>query len=105
MRLFSLATILVSGSWFIIPAQQSPAPRMEFEAASVRISAPGVNRTDVRVSPSTLIYNGMTLKLLIRTAWHIQDLQIVGGPSWLDSARFDIAAKETGQALPTRLRR
>jgi uncharacterized protein (TIGR03435 family) len=40
-----------------------------------------------------MIYTGITLKLLIRTAWRIQDLQITGGPSWLDSARFDITAK------------
>lgn len=52
--------------------QGSPSPRLKFEAASVRRSAPGVDRYSARVSPSTMIYTGITLKL---------------------SARFDITAK------------
>ncbi len=83
----------LSGSRLAVLGQEVTSPKLKFEAESVRKSAPGVNRTDIRISPSTMIYNGMTLRLLIRTAWHIQDVQIVGGPSWLDSARFDITAK------------
>ncbi len=97
-RAFLSAALLLMAEWAVpgsqtVFGQEPPTPKVKFEAASVRRSAPGVDRYNVRVSPSTMIYTGITLKLLIRTAWRIQDLQIVGGPAWLDSARFDITAK------------
>jgi uncharacterized protein (TIGR03435 family) len=80
---------------------QPPAPpKLEFEVASVRPSAPSVDRYDVRFSPSSLTYTGVTLKLLIRTAYRIQDMQIIGGPPWLNSARFDISGKIEGNRTP-----
>ena len=88
-----VAVLGLSGACFTVLGQESPAPKPKFEAASVRRSGPGIDRYDVRVSPSTMIYTGITLRLLSRTAWRIQDLQIVGGPAWIDSARFDISAK------------
>ncbi len=33
------------------------------------------------------------LRLIIRNAYRLQDFQIVGGPGWLNSDRFDIVAK------------
>jgi uncharacterized protein (TIGR03435 family) len=35
----------------------------------------------------------VTAKLLIRLAYDVQDSQIVGGPDWIDSERFNIQAK------------
>jgi uncharacterized protein (TIGR03435 family) len=37
---------------------------------------------------------GLPLRWLIRMAYQVQDFQIVGGPGWLDSDRFDIIAKD-----------
>jgi hypothetical protein len=34
-----------------------------------------------------------SLRMLIRTAYQLQDDQIIGGPGWLSSERFDIMAK------------
>jgi bla regulator protein blaR1 len=36
---------------------------------------------------------GPTLRMLLRIAYGVQDSQIVGGPSWMDTERFDIQAK------------
>ena len=33
------------------------------------------------------------VKLLIRVAFQVQNAQITGGPSWLDTDRYDIEAK------------
>ena len=33
------------------------------------------------------------IKLLVRQAFRVQDSQIVGGPTWLDTDRYDIEAK------------
>ena len=35
----------------------------------------------------------MPLRLLIRMAYGVQDFQIVGGPTWQTSSKFDITAK------------
>jgi uncharacterized protein (TIGR03435 family) len=42
------------------------------------------------------------LKLLISEAYHVYDFQISGGPKWIDSDRYDVEAKATGDAPPTR---
>lgn len=88
----ALALFTLTGSHRVVSGQDR-RPKLKFDAAAIHRSAPGVDRYEVSVSPSTLIYSGITLKLLIRTAWRLQDLQVVGGPAWLDSARFDITAK------------
>jgi uncharacterized protein (TIGR03435 family) len=40
-----------------------------------------------------LSISNMPLRLLVRMAYGVQDFQIVGGPSWQMSSRFDITAK------------
>ena len=37
--------------------------------------------------------SNMPLRLLVRMAYGVQDFQIVGGPSWQMSSKFDITAK------------
>jgi uncharacterized protein (TIGR03435 family) len=45
---------------------------------------------------------GATLKVLIQQAYDVRDFQISGGPGWIDSDRYDIAAKAApGTNLPT----
>ena len=38
----------------------------------------------------------VTLRLMIRNAYRVQDSQIAGGPDWLNTARFDVTAKADG---------
>ncbi len=69
-------------------------PRPEFEVASIKPSAPGGRGMFIRNSPGGRInVTNMTLKELIVVAYRIQPFQISGGPSWFDSARYDISAK------------
>jgi uncharacterized protein (TIGR03435 family) len=71
----------------------------DFEVASIRPTPAGTNG-----GTSFDLYEGGRLriinepvKLLIRVAFQIQNAQIIGGPSWLDTDRYDIEAK-TGRA-------
>src|SRR5580704_3028348 len=67
---------------------------LEFEVASVKPAAPGAPGTMIRFGPGGgLTITNMTLKELIVIAYRIQPFQISGGPSWLDSAHYDIMAK------------
>jgi uncharacterized protein (TIGR03435 family) len=69
----------------------------EFEAASIKPGAPaamGNVRVGMEMMPGGRIsMSGVTVKLLIQQAYGVKDFQIVGGPPWLGSERYDITAK------------
>ena len=81
-----------------------------FEAASVKPSQPGETSLRMMVSPGgRLSVSNTPLRLLIRNAYSVLDLQIVNGPDWINSERFDIDATSTGNPtqpqIQTMLRR
>lgn len=81
-------------------AATTPAAPVGFEVASVKPSDPNA-ATGVLGSMPTMRPQGkdgitisnMPLRLLIRMSYGVQDFQIVGGPTWQMSNRFDISAK------------
>lgn len=77
-------------------APQSTPP--SFEVATVRSSNPQKPLPpSLRFSPNSLNAENMTLQDLIAIAYHLTygaDQQISGGPHWIRSEKFDIAAKE-----------
>lgn len=74
----------------------------EFEAASIKPSAPaamGNIRVGMQMMPGGRIsMSGVTVKLLIQQGYGVRDFQIVGGPPWLGSERYDITAKPEAAA-------
>jgi uncharacterized protein (TIGR03435 family) len=65
-----------------------------FEVASIKPSDPKVQGVTIRNGPGGgLNITGATLKLLIEQAYDVRDFQILGGPGWINSDRYDIAAK------------
>jgi uncharacterized protein (TIGR03435 family) len=82
-------------------AAVDPASRIAIEVASIRPSDPATcgeypiidghgDRYDMRC---------VTLKLLLQTAFGVRDFQVLGGPNWLGSTQYDIAAKITGSSM------
>jgi uncharacterized protein (TIGR03435 family) len=76
------------------PAPASPAsPAASFDVASVKPNKEG-GPSSVRVTPGGMLsVTNNNLRNIIRNAWNITNDQIVGGPDWIDSDRFDITAK------------
>jgi uncharacterized protein (TIGR03435 family) len=69
-------------------------PPTQFEVASIKPSAAGSNSVSgVTTGHGRLRAENVTLKRCIMGAYRIAPSQIVGGPDWLDSDRFDIVAK------------
>jgi uncharacterized protein (TIGR03435 family) len=69
-------------------------PAQEFEVASIKPSAPDARGTYIRTSEGGRInITNMTLKDMITLAYRIQPYQILGGPAWISTARYDISAK------------
>jgi uncharacterized protein (TIGR03435 family) len=84
-------------------APQTTPPAPAFEVASVKPNKSGDGRVMLGNQPGRFTATNVTLRMLIRNAYQLQDFQISGGPSWLASDHFDIVAKiESGvqDAMP-----
>lgn len=68
-----------------------------FEAASIHPNPSGDERSVIDLGASgRLKATNTTLKNLIRSAYGVQADQIIGGPKWLDTDRYDVDAKAIG---------
>lgn len=79
-----------------VQSQDSPTPIEFYSVASIRRSAsnPGnYGGLQVHIGPTDIEASNVTLEVLIKLAYGLQDKQIAGGPPWLDSQQFDIVAK------------
>jgi uncharacterized protein (TIGR03435 family) len=80
---------------------KSDGPKPAFEVASVRPNKSGSSNTSARIAPGgrVTVINA-TLRSIIRNGWNLQPFQMVGGPDWIDTERFDIVAKVADADLP-----
>jgi uncharacterized protein (TIGR03435 family) len=74
-------------------AQPKPASVPGFAVVSVKPSGEDPGYSGIETGHGRLIANGVTLKRCILSAYGIAPHQLVGGPNWLDSDRFEISAK------------
>jgi uncharacterized protein (TIGR03435 family) len=83
----------------------SAAKPAEFEVASVKLHTSADQRMMMVAQPGgRFVAVNVPLRLLIRTAYQLQYDQIVGGPDWLLTDRFDIEARASAMAVaPTEL--
>jgi uncharacterized protein (TIGR03435 family) len=73
---------------------RSDGPKPQFEVATVRPNNSGESNASLGVRPGGRVMGtNQTLRNLVRNAFNLQPYQIVGGPDWMDSARWDIQAK------------
>lgn len=73
-----------------------------FEVASVRPvdSSRQVGHGSMAVSGPHVTFSGYTLRALILYAYDMRNYQISGGPSWIASETYTIAAKAEGNIAP-----
>lgn len=81
----------------------TPTPNkvLVFEAASIKRNTSGDNGVRVQFQPGGR-FNGLnvTLQTLVRNAYRLQPFEMIGGPSWFATDRFDIVAKAADNAPP-----
>jgi len=78
-------------------AQSSPTtglPAASFEVAAIKPNRSGDWRVMMGFRPGRFRATGMWVRHLITLAYDVSDFQVTGGPSWIDSERYDIQAKE-----------
>ena len=86
----------------LIALQSAPA----FDVSSIKPNTAGPE-TPVRFEPlpgGRLTTTNTTLRMVAAWAHGVQFFQMVGGPDWVDSARFDISAKVDGNPTTTEMR-
>jgi uncharacterized protein (TIGR03435 family) len=77
------------------------AQRAQFEVASVKLHTSDDPRMFMVAQPNgRFVAANIPLRLLIRTAYQLQDDQVIGGPDWLATDRFDIDARAPETAIP-----
>jgi uncharacterized protein (TIGR03435 family) len=85
--------------------QPAPADTPKFEVASVRL-----HRAADDLMFALQFHDGGrftatgTLRMLIRTAYRLQEFQVVGARGWIDEERFDIDGRAGRDATPDKMR-
>ena len=97
--------LVVAASAAIAMAAQAPAQKPQFPVASLKPSLAGDNRSrgiGVELSGRFTATNA-TLKQVMRSAYGVRDYQILGGPSWIATDRWNIEANADPDSmfLPT----
>jgi len=77
---------------------QTPQVRPTFEAASIKRNTSVSDGASFRGQTGRIAVTNNTLRNIIRNAWNLQGFQIVGGPDWINTERWDIVAKAEGNA-------
>ncbi|MEQ1759185.1 MAG: TIGR03435 family protein [Vicinamibacterales bacterium] len=93
-RLLVLPAIVVAATLSL--SAQGPAPitpRPSFEVASVKKNTSGEFGGSIGGRPGQVTVRNNTLRNIVRNVYRLQDFQIVGGPSWFDTERFDITGR------------
>jgi len=94
----SLIESLILGGVFVATTaialwSQAPAQKPSFEVASVK-AASGNSLPRILGQPGgRLTVTNATLKLLMTVAYGMRDFQILGGPNWITTDRWNIEAK------------
>jgi len=93
-----VAVVSASAMLAVLPVAaqvvKSDGPKPQFEVATVRPNKSGEQSASLGPRPGgRLIGMNQTVRNLIRNAYNVQPYQLIGGPDWMDSDRFDIQAK------------
>jgi uncharacterized protein (TIGR03435 family) len=95
MRTILISAALALSAIIATVSAQDPAAPVAY-VASVKKADAGFGG-QIRIMPGNISVSGMPVRLLMRQAYgQLQDFQLIGGPSWINSDRFNIEAKPEG---------
>src|SRR5215471_1765782 len=86
LRALALTALIVTGA---------QPERPTFEVASVKQNVSGESLVTFNYlrAGGRFTARNVTLRILVRSAYQVQDSQLIGGPAWANSDHFDIVAK------------
>jgi uncharacterized protein (TIGR03435 family) len=84
---------------------QTPAARPQFEAVSIKPTAPGARGGGGQVLPGgKMVGRNVNLKYLMTVAYSVTNYQIFGSPELLEGQTYDVNAEAGGPVDTTQLR-
>ncbi len=84
-----------------LPQAQTTAPTERFEVASIKPYKGPVTLITANTEPGGhFVAQQQSLTSLISQAYRVHESQIIGGPSWLNTDRFDVNAKAARDLPP-----
>jgi uncharacterized protein (TIGR03435 family) len=78
--------------------QTLSAPK-PFDVAAIKPNKSGGNSTSMGTSHGRLTTSNVKVRTLILKAFQLRDVQLSGGPDWINTERFDISAKTADQSI------
>lgn len=89
----------VAGGWLAVSARAQTAAVPAFTVASIKRNLSGAQAGSLDVRPGgRLSITNESLSWLLRVAFQVQDGQLIGGPDWMATDRWDIIASADTQA-------
>ncbi len=82
-------------AWVFLLALTAWSQELAFDVASIKPSQSTGNGSGISNHPGRFSAENATLAQLIQYSLPAQDYQVVGGPGWIQDARFDIVATTT----------
>src|SRR5262245_48236698 len=73
-------------------SQAPRATKPSFEVASVKRNVSGDSYMDGSAG-GRFIARAIPLRMLITEAYNVRDVQVMGGPTWMDTDRWDVEGK------------
>jgi uncharacterized protein (TIGR03435 family) len=101
-RRASLAVLWLATGFFAVaaPAQaQTPSAPKPFDVAAIKPNQSGSNNVSMGTSHGRLTASNVTVRTLILKAFQLTDVQLSGGPNWINTERFDVSAKTADQSI------
>jgi uncharacterized protein (TIGR03435 family) len=93
--------IAVCATFAVIVVGRAQDKDAKFEVATVKANKSGESNGGLQRQPGgRLTATNMPLRPMIMYAFQIAGYQLVGGPGWIDGARYDIVAKMEGNPPP-----
>jgi uncharacterized protein (TIGR03435 family) len=105
----ALGMVVAMTGWSPVRAQTTPpanasasaSPLPSFEVASVKINRSGDGFIRIGGPPGgRFTMTNVPLREMMRIAYGLQPFQITGGPSWMDSERYDVVAQPPAGTPP-----
>jgi uncharacterized protein (TIGR03435 family) len=96
----NVTTVLAALLAAVAPSAHAQSSRPQFEVASVKANKSGSGSSSTNTNNGLLRATNVTLRQLILQSFRILDFQLIGGPDWISTERFDIEAKAESGAIP-----
>lgn len=98
-----LSAFIAAAALSVALSAQTPAPPLPQFEASIKRAGDTTGFMGIRMDPQARTVSGMPLRQLIVQAYGVQPNQVIGGPDWLATDRWDIQLRADAPVTPQQM--